>query len=105
MVERNQPREFEWDRGNLDKNYEKHGVTPNESEEIFLDERLLVAPDVRHGEREERFIAIGKTSSAKILFCVFTLRGQKIRVISARKANKKERSLYEAKEINEDSKI
>lgn len=105
MVEKRQPKEFEWDRGNQDKSYKKHGISPNECEEIFLDERLLVIPDLRHGEKEERFIAIGKTSSAKVLFCVFTMRGEKIRVISARMANKKERVLYETKEIKENPDI
>lgn len=105
MVGLRQSSEFEWDRGNLDKSYEKHGITPSEAEEVFLDERLIVAPAFRHTGKEERFIAIGKPSTAKILFCVFTMRGKRVRIISARRANKKERDLYESKEITKDSKI
>src|SRR3989338_6805911 len=98
MKELPQLREFEWDQGNLDKSYEKHGISPKEAEEVFLDEKLLVVPDVKHAEKEARFIAIGKTVGGKTLFVVFTMRGQKIRIISARKAHRKERNLYEAKE-------
>lgn len=105
MVGIKQPTEFEWDRGNVDKSYKKHGITPNETEEVFLDERLLVVPDIGHTQCEQRLIAIGKTFSERILFCVFTMRGQKIRVISVRRANKKERSLYEAKDIEKNTKI
>jgi len=87
--------EFEWDKGNLDKSYQKHGITPAESEEIFLDENLQVIKDIRHSQKETRFIALGKTFLGKILFVVFTLRGRRIRIISARVANKKERRHYE----------
>lgn len=88
-------KEFEWDEGNIDKSYQKHGITPNESEEIFLDEDLKVVSDVKHEQGEARFIALGRTSTGKILFTVFTMRRNKIRIISARIASKKERSHYE----------
>lgn len=88
--------EFEWDKGNIDKNYAKHGVTPKETEEIFLDENLKVKKDVPHSQTENRFIAIGKNSSGKVLFVVFTIRRNLIRVISSRLTNKKDRKYYEA---------
>ena len=88
---------FEWDKWNLDKSYQKHGITPKESEEIFLDENLKVSRDVEHSQIEKRFIALGKTFENKILFVAFTPRGNKIRIISARKANLKERRKYEQK--------
>lgn len=97
MFRLNGIRRFEWDKGNIDKSYKKHGITPNESEEIFLDEGLQVAKDIRHSQKERRFIGIGKTSDKKILFAVFTLRKDKIRVVSARIANQKERRKYEQK--------
>ncbi len=87
--------EFEWDRGNLDKSYKRHGVTPNETEEIFLDENILISPDTKHSFSEIRIKAIGKTAEKKLLFVVFTKRGNKIRIISARLVNKKEKSNYE----------
>ncbi len=88
---------FEWDNGNIDKSYSKHGITPNEAEEVFLDYDTLLLPDIEHSVHEERFKAIGKTSTGYILFLAYTVRGKKIRIISARLANKKERRLYEQK--------
>lgn len=88
---------FEWDTGNIDKSFQKHGITTKEAEEIFLDINLKVQTDIKHSETEERFIGIGKTSENKILFTIFITRNNKIRIISARIANKKERSKYEQK--------
>lgn len=90
---------FEWDKGNIDKNYHKHGVTPNEAEEVFLDEDAMILDDASHSDREKRLNAIGKTLGRTVLFVVFTLRRKKIRIISARIADKKERSMYEEKNI------
>ena len=86
---------FEWDEGNDTKSYLKHGVTKRQSEEVFLDENLLTTVDYKHSRQEKRYIAIGETFEGKCLFIAFTLRGSKIRIISARKASKKERSCYE----------
>ncbi len=86
---------FEWDKGNIDKSYQKHGITPNESEQIFTDESVQVEKDIKHQEKEERYIAIGRNTQHKILFVVFTMRKHKIRIISARAANQEERRLYE----------
>lgn len=88
---------FEWDKGNVDKSFDKHGITPNEAEEIFIDENLWLQDDVNHSQREERFTAIGKTTQNNMLFIAFTVRGTKIRIISARRANIKERREYEKK--------
>lgn len=88
---------FEWNKGNLDKSYQKHGITPNESEEVFLDENLKVVKDFKHSQTEERFIALSKTFKGKSLFVVFTIRKNEIRVVSARKSNLKERRKYEQK--------
>ncbi len=86
---------FEWDKWNIDKSYKKHGISPNETEEVFLDEDVKIEKDLRHQEQEERYIAIGKTTENKILFAVFTIRKDRIRVISGRIANKKEKEVYE----------
>ena len=95
MIDLRKITRFKWDRGNIDKSYEKHGIIPNEAEEVFTDKHVGIEKDVKHQEKEERFIAIGKTLEEKLLFVVFTLRETVIRVISARRANKKERRLYE----------
>lgn len=97
MVDQSKTREFEWDHGNLDKSFAKHGVTPKESEEIFLDENVRVATDIKHAQKESRYIAFGNTFTGKTLFVVFTMRSNKIRVISARPASRKERKIYEEK--------
>jgi uncharacterized DUF497 family protein len=88
---------FQWDDGNIYKN-EKHGVYYQEAEQIFTNEPLLLH-DVKHSHKEKRFHAIGRTNNGQILHVSFTLRDNdtKIRIISARKADKKERSIYEKK--------
>ena len=86
---------FEWDKGNIDKSFKKHNISPNESEEIFLDERLFLQEDLKHSQQERRFIAIGKTISKKLLLTVFTIRNYKIRIISVRIADNKEKRQYE----------
>lgn len=87
--------EFEWDKGNIDKSFKKHKISPNEAEEIFLDENLFLQEDFKHSQREKRFVAIGKTISKKFLLTVFTIRNYKIRIISVRMADRKERRQYE----------
>jgi len=86
---------FEWDKGNVDKNYQKHGITPNEAEEVFLDPEQLVFEDDKHSQKEKRFTIIGKIRESNILFLSFTIRKNRVRIISVRKANIKERRKYE----------
>ncbi len=87
---------FEWDAGNARKN-ERHGVTQVETEDVFFDPELLLAPDPRHSQQEPRFHALGETSVGRRLHVTFTLReeGTRIRVISARDMHRKERAVYE----------
>lgn len=86
---------FDWDKGNVDKSYQKHGITPNEAEEVFLDEKAIIVRDIEHSSGENRYILVGRTTTDKILFVVFTLRKRKIRIVSARMAGKKEKVKYE----------
>ena len=86
--------EFEWDSGNQGKNA-KHRVVDVECEEPFFDRDKVVLKDPLHSGQEERFILIGQTKKHRVLFIVFTRRKNKIRVISARDLNRKERYLYE----------
>lgn len=86
---------FQWDKGNVDKSYQKHGITPNEAEEVFLDETAIGLEDISHSQDEKRHIIIGQTIEGKLLFVVFTLRTKSIRIISARMANRKEQNKYE----------
>ena len=87
--------EFEWDKGNKNKNFLKHRVSDGECEEIFFDPNKKIAKDNFHSAKEDRYIIIGRTKLQRILFLVFTIRKNKVRVISARDLNKKERKLYD----------
>ena len=87
--------EFDWDSGNILKSLMKHGISKEESEQIFSNPYLMLI-DEKRSMTEVRFYVIGETDEGKILFVVFTTRENKIRVISARNADKKERNRYEA---------
>ena len=93
---------FDWDAGNARKN-EKHKVAREEAEQVFVNKPLLLLPDGRHSRSEARFYALGKTNKARPLHVTFTLRGSdtRIRVISARPMNRKERSIYETEANSE----
>jgi uncharacterized DUF497 family protein len=86
---------FDWDDGNRYKNEKKHGLKWQLIEEVFFNEPLLIFEDVKHSKDECRCFALGYTDEQVYLFVVFTKRDHKIRVISARRMNKKERSAYE----------
>lgn len=87
--------EFEWDQGNIEKNWERHRVAYVECEEVLLGGQFILSKDTAHSATEDRYRVLGKTDVGRILFVAFTLRGDKIRVITARDANKKERKAYE----------
>ena len=86
---------FEWDEGNLLKNWEKHRVSASECEQIFFNRPLVALPDPEHSHVEQRFYALGQTDAARYLFVVFTVRSDLIRVISARDMSRKERKAFE----------
>jgi len=89
------PIQFEWNKGNRNKNFIKHGVTDGECEEIFFDSDKKILKDIHHSNKEPRYILIGQTKLQRPLFIVFTIRKNNIRVISARDLNKKEKKFYE----------
>jgi len=86
--------EFEWDKGNIGKN-KKHGVEDKEGEEVFLDENKIIYKDVVHSQKEKRFIVIGKNEQGRLLFISFTYRRKRMRIISVRDTDRKEKNLYE----------
>lgn len=87
---------FEWDSGNK-QHIAKHNVKSEEAEEVFYDDNCVNFKDLKHSGIEERYIIIGSTKKKKILYQVFTIRRDKIRIISSRNLNRKEVSLYEKK--------
>ena len=91
---------FEWDEGNRDKNEKKHGIKWQLIEEVFFNEPLILLEDSKHSQDECRCFALGQTNDGFLLFVVFTKRVGKIRVISARMMNKRERKIYEEAKKN-----
>lgn len=85
---------FEWDQHNIEKNWAKHRVTPLECEQIFFNHPLVMADDIHHSQTEQRFYVLGRTDLDRKLFVVFTIRSNRIRVISARDMNRKEKRSY-----------
>jgi hypothetical protein len=95
MIDLSQLTGFEWDENNRDKNWDKHEVMPGECEEVFFNLPLLLQSDDAHSQKEPRYYVLGHTIAGRRLFIAFTIRTDKIRVISARDMNKKERKIYE----------
>ena len=100
MLDLSQTIGFDWDEANSGKSASKHSVSRAEAEQIFFDEQLLLADDVKHSQDEPRYHALGQTIEGRVLLHVtFTLRDNqtRIRVISARDANRRERAAYAQK--------
>ena len=97
MLVLREPVTFEWDEGNSEKNQRGHGVTDAECEEAFFDPQKRLLRDPLHSGSEERCLLIGATATQRVLFVVFTIRTHRIRIISARDLNRKERHLYETR--------
>lgn len=95
MLKLSQIRGFDWDGGNIDKNWTKHKVKAEECEQVFFNQPLLIFPDHKYSEKETRLYVLGKTIDNKLMFISLTIRVNKIRIISARKVNKKEQKIYE----------
>ena len=90
---------YEWDENKNKLNQQKHGISFEEAKEVFKDALQISKLDHRFNHFEERWITVGATSKHKVLVVAnlfFTDEGEEIiRIISARKANKKERESYE----------
>lgn len=86
---------FDWDKGNINKNWKRHQVDFRECEEIFFNQPLLANLDEKHSKKEKRFQALGQTDRKRRLFIVFVIRNKKIRIISARDQSRKEKNQYE----------
>lgn len=87
---------FDWDMGNLD-HIKKHNVTQKECEEAFFSKPLLINNDESHSQTEERYRAYAMTKKKRLLVVVFTVRNNKIRVISARDQSGKEKKEFQDK--------
>ncbi|MDJ0591957.1 MAG: BrnT family toxin [Pleurocapsa sp. MO_226.B13] len=84
---------YQWDRNKAATNLNKHGIDFADAVSVFSDELAITIFDERF--EEERFVTIGTDCFNRILVVVYTLRNDEIRLISARKATRKERRQYE----------
>jgi len=84
--------DFEWDAEKAAANAAKHGVTFEEATTVFLDLDYLLTRDA---VEPERFVAIGMSRLARVLFVVHCERGQRLRIVSARRATRREHEAYD----------
>ncbi len=89
------PLTFEWDSRKARSNRAKHGVGFEEASTVFGDPPSLTIPDPEHSKIEDRFVTMGSAFTGKLLVVVHTDRGDNIRIISARRASRRERKSYE----------
>lgn len=85
--------EFEWDKDKAKENFRKHGVSFEEAELAFEDENAVEILDELNSDEEIRYQIIG-LSPIRLLFVAFTVRDEKTRIISARKADAKQVKIY-----------
>ncbi|NNF07927.1 MAG: BrnT family toxin [Candidatus Eisenbacteria bacterium] len=88
--------ELEWDPAKAEVNVRKHGVSFLEAQSVFFDERALEFYDPDHSTNEDRFLILGRSYRLRVLVVCHCLRESEdvIRIISARKANPRERTVY-----------
>lgn len=88
--------EFEWDQAKATANLNKHGVSFEEAQTVFYDEFAVQFFDDEHSADEERFLLLGMSTGAQLLLVCHCERdsGHVIRIISARKATKRESTFY-----------
>jgi uncharacterized protein len=89
--------EFEWDSKKAAINERRHGVSFVEASSIFGDPLAVTFEDPDHSVRENRFISIGLSDQERVLIVAHAERGDRIRIISARRVARSERKLYEEK--------
>ena len=87
---------FDWDENKNQSNQEKHGIDFEEASTVFIDEQAILFDDPEHSDEEERFLLLGMSKSAKVCIVCHCYRESDtvIRIISARKATKKEVERY-----------
>jgi hypothetical protein len=84
---------FEWDKAKAELNARKHGIRFADTFAVFEDPNALTVDD--NEQREERHVTVGMDCYGRLLVAVYTWRGENIRIISARRANRREAGQYE----------
>lgn len=87
---------FEWDQNKARSNQKKHGISFGEAQSVFYDDFAIEFCDPEHSTEEDRFLMVGLSYKARVLVTSHCVRepGNVIRIISARKATKKEANYY-----------
>lgn len=85
---------FEWDNNKKAQNQKKHKISFEEAATVWTDPLALIAPDPGHSIEEEREWIIGESVNNRVLVVVYTMRGETVRIISARPATKRELKQY-----------
>jgi len=88
---------FEWDEKKADENLRKHGVSFDEAKTVFNDPFSVTIYDPDHSSDEQRYVDIGLSSKGRLIVVSYCKRGETIRLISSRKATRKEQRDYEEK--------
>ena len=86
---------FEWDPSKAAQNRRKHGVSFHEAATVFGDPLALTYQDPDHSVQEQRFITVGTSNTGRLLIVAHADRSERIRIISARKTTRRERTHYE----------
>ena len=86
---------FEWDPDKATHNKQKHNVTFDEAQTVFEDPLSVTVFDPLHSDDEDRFVIIGLSGKNRLVVVSFTDRDERLRIISARVASKRERNQYE----------
>lgn len=86
---------IDWDINKAKKNLRKHAVSFEEAQTVFADSLSVTVDDPDHSEHEDRLLILGQSAGGKLLVVSFTERGERIRIISARPADPRERRNYE----------
>ena len=95
---------FEWDANKAAANLAKHVVSFDEAVTVFADPDALDGPDLLHSADEARFLRLGRSVASRVLMVAYTQRrsgnGETIRIISARRASRRERAAYGTSSAN-----
>jgi uncharacterized protein len=87
---------FEWDAAKAESNTEKHGVAFEDAATVFMDGSAKTYYDQEHSDAEDRYFSIGFARSGRLLAVWFTERGERLRLIGARRATPSEHKRYDA---------
>jgi len=87
--------EFEWDEAKAASNEQRHDTTFTEAQTVFADPLSLTGHDPEHSDEEDRYVTMGTAITGRLLVVVHMDRGDRVRIISAREATRRERRDYE----------